>query len=238
MRSITYVRVAIAVLCSSPGLSGQAITVRYSAATEAAFDAEARAIIESIADAAYADVRRVLPALTGPITLSVSAGTDVIPETGDGAAALEPGHALWVVDPSRPGGIVGTARARLRVSLFHELHHLVRGYVMTGSAAPISLLDAVVSEGLATVFSRDFAADDPPWGHYPADVREWVDELLTLPSDAPYRTWLHQHPDGRRWIGYKAGTYIVDQAVAASGRSSAELVSTPTEEILRLAGVR
>jgi hypothetical protein len=48
---------------------------------------------------------------------------------------------------------------------------------------------------------------------------------------------MFQHPDGRRWIGYRAGTYIADRAIAASSRSAAELVQTPTGEILSLAGI-
>ncbi|MBW3589974.1 MAG: DUF2268 domain-containing protein [Actinobacteria bacterium] len=55
--------------------------------------------------------------------------------------------------------------------------------------------------------------------------------------DAPYQQWMFSHPDGRRWIGYRTGTFIADQATLKSGLSSAELVRTPTEEILKLSGV-
>ncbi len=48
---------------------------------------------------------------------------------------------------------------------------------------------------------------------------------------------MYQHPDGRRWIGYRAGTYIADRAISESGRSAAELVLIPNEEILKLAGI-
>ncbi len=81
------------------------------------------------------------------------------------------------------------------------------------------------------------AGSQPLWGDYPDDVGSWVAELKTLPASAPYWMWMFQHPDGRRWIGYRAGTYIADQAISASGRSAAELAETPTDEILRLAGV-
>ncbi|MGH8532580.1 MAG: hypothetical protein ACREV1_07595 [Gammaproteobacteria bacterium] len=60
---------------------------------------------------------------------------------------------------------------------------------------------------------------------------------MALPLSAPYHDWMFQHPDDRRWIGYRAGTYIADQAIAASDRSAAELVLTPTDEILKIAGV-
>jgi uncharacterized protein YjaZ len=98
-------------------------------------------------------------------------------------------------------------------------------------------MDGVVSEGLATAFERDFVGRTPPWGDYGEEVRAWVSELLKLPPSAPYHHWMFQHPDGRRWIGYRAGTYIADQAIARSGRSAAQLVLTPTNEILAVAGV-
>ena len=100
-------------------------------------------------------------------------------------------------------------------------------------------MDTVVSEGMATAFERDFAGTKPPWGEYPEDVESWVEELLGLTMSAygSYTKWMLQHPDGRRWIGYRAGTYIVDQAMSASGRSAADLVLVPTGEVLRLAGL-
>ena len=100
-------------------------------------------------------------------------------------------------------------------------------------------MDVVVSEGMATAFERDFAGASPPWGDYPDDISTWVDELIALPMSAfgSYAKWMFKHPDGRRWIGYRAGTYIVDQAMAASGLSSAELVLTGTAEVLQLAGI-
>jgi uncharacterized protein YjaZ len=91
-----------------------------------------------------------------------------------------------------------------------------------------SFMDGVVSEGLATAFERDAGGRLPPWGQYPQEASAWVAELLQLPLTAPYERWMFQHPDGRRRIGYRAGTYIADQAIAASGSSAADLVLVPT----------
>jgi uncharacterized protein YjaZ len=98
-----------------------------------------------------------------------------------------------------------------------------------------SLMDRVISEGMATAFERDFAGATYPWGQYPDDVAAWVTELMALPKDAPRDHWMSRHPDGRRWIGYKAGTYLVDRAIKASGKSAAELVSASTEDVIRMA---
>jgi uncharacterized protein YjaZ len=75
-----------------------------------------------------------------------------------------------------------------------------------------------------------------PWGSYPHDVAVWVQEVLQLPPKAPYAQWMFQHSDGRKWIGYRAGTFIVDQALAATGRTSSDLVTATTDEILAMAG--
>ena len=93
-------------------------------------------------------------------------------------------------------------------------------------------MDRVVGEGLATVFERDAAGMPAPWGQYPPNVVDWVKELRALPSDAPWKQWMSRHPDGRRWIGFKAGTYIADQASRASGRTAAQLVNVPSAEVV------
>ena len=96
-------------------------------------------------------------------------------------------------------------------------------------------MDGVISEGMATAFQRDFAGSDPPFEEYPSDVSSWVEELMALGPGARYDHWMFDHPDGRQWIGYRAGTYLVDLAIRKSGRSAAELVATPTDEIISIA---
>jgi len=63
-----------------------------------------------------------------------------------------------------------------------------------------------------------------------------------LPALAPQITlhakrtdWIMQHPDGRRWIGMKTGTYLVDQAMKNLNRTSAELIAMPTADVLAAA---
>ena len=61
--------------------------------------------------------------------------------------------------------------------------------------------------------------------------------IAPVACDCTLDQWMFRHPDGRRWIGYRAGTYIADRAIAASGLSAAQLVLVPTDEILEMAGV-
>jgi hypothetical protein len=193
-----------------------------------AFSPAERRTIARLAGAAAIEVRRHLPALASQITLRVRSGDDVIPELGATATALAPDWVQWTVDPNRAEGVIKIAEAHLRPALFHEFHHLVRGATLP----PQSLMDHVVFEGLATAFERDFAGVSPPWGQYPDDVSKWVEELLMQPANSKPGDWMSRHPDGRRWVGMRAGTYLVDEAMQRLNRTSAELVSTPTSEII------
>lgn len=191
---------------------------------------EQRAVQET-ADAALRDARVALPMLPERLSLVVHFGTSVIPETGETATTVPPAEVVWTVDPARD--VLVVVRTQLRASLFHELHHLARA----SSVRTRSLMDHVVTEGMATAFERDYAKVDPPWGKPPPEAMEWARELFRQPEDASTEEWLIRHPDGRRWIGMRVGTFLVDRACKASGRSPASLVSASTEEVLRLADV-
>lgn len=218
--------VALTFICGACGPPVAGIQTEFVGAYP--FTPTERRTIARIAGQAVLDARPHLPALASRITLRVQSGQDVIQEPGATAAAIPPDWVSWTVDADNPKGVVAIAEAHLRGALFHEFHHLVRGSTIT----PGTLMDHVVSEGLATAFERDFAGVSRPWADYPSDVSNWVDELVKLPATADRDEWLFQHPDGRRWIGFKAGTYLVDQAMKRLQRSSADLVAAPTEEFL------
>ncbi|MGB3789516.1 MAG: DUF2268 domain-containing putative Zn-dependent protease [Phormidesmis sp.] len=205
---------------------------------EHVFTQAERDCIRAVSEAAEHEVRECLPQLATKIELVVEVGTTVIPETGEtGRTFGLKRQVTWTVDPFRAEGVMAIASAHLRPRLIHELNHVVR--TQGKSKAELwqrQLLDYVVSEGLATAFAREVGGRLPPWGQYPVNVQSWVEELLALPLDTPHQEWMFKHPDGRRWIGYKAGTYLVDQAIAASGLPFSVLTETPTSEIIKLAG--
>ena len=193
-----------------------------------------RRAIEQVADRAAHDVRKLLPALPGGLRITVQAGSRVIPATGETDRIGLPGAVYWTVDPTHEGGVVAVVNAQLRATLFHEWYHLVR----EARIATEPLADRAVNEGLATAFERDFGGAPAPWGAYSAEVDAWTREFLSLPAGAPVRDWMYKHPDGRRWIGYKIGTSLVDRARKASGLSLAQLATVPTEQIISLANVQ
>ena len=196
-----------------------------------------RDCIQAIFEAAEQEVREWLPQLATKIKLMVEVGTTVIPETGETGRTLSGKQQVtWTVDPFRAEGVMAIANAHLRPTLIHELNHVVR--TQGKSKAELwqrQLLDYVVSEGLATAFAREVCGRLPRWGEYPDNVHNWVGELLALPPDTSHQEWMFKHPDGRRWIGYKAGTYLVDRAIAASELPFSVLTEMPTSEIIKLA---
>jgi hypothetical protein len=212
--------------------SGETVTIEYEADDPYVFSSDERAAIADEARRTIPDVRRALPATPASIVLHVGSEPPdkVMPETGDRAWTIAPNGVAWRVDPSRKEGVVAIARAQLRSVLFHELHHAVR----TVEVFEIDIRGHVVCEGLATAFERDFGGSSPPWGQYPAEVDAWTREVLALPKDAPQKMWMSRHPDGRRWIGYRVGTFLVDCAMRASGKTSADLVREPTDAILAM----
>lgn len=228
---IKAVALAVALVCACGACGSPPDGIQTQFVGSYPFSATERRTIARIAGLAALDARRSLPALASRITLRVQSGKDVIPELGATAAAVAPDWVSWTVDPDNPQGVLRIAESHLRGALFHEFHHLVRGTAIK----PQALMDHVVTEGLATAFERDFAGVSPPWAQYPEEVSNWVDELLKQPATANRHDWMSQHPDGRRWIGLRAGTSLVDLAMKRLNRTSAELVTTPTSEIIAAA---
>jgi len=209
------------------------VTVLFFSADRYSFSDSERNAIQVAADSAARDVRRLLPMLPPDLVLRVQPSSNVVAETGEDGYSTQPNSIGWLVDPHHPGGVTATVRRELRGTLFHEFHHMLR-YAAVGT--PRSLMDDVIAEGMATAFERDGAGTSPPWGVYPADVANWVTELRALPRDADHTYWLDtRHDDGRRWIGMRVGTYLVDRAMRSPGTSFAQLISTPTEAVLQMA---
>lgn len=187
--------------------------------------------LQQLADATFRDVRRQLDGLPTRLTLIVRWGKDVIPETGESGAAAFPGNIGLTLDPDRD--VLATIRTHIRPTLAHELHHLARA----SRVQPRSLVDRVVNEGLATAFERDFAKIDPPWGRPGPEMMDWAAEILRQPDTTEADSWMYRHPDGRRWIGMRVGTFLVDRASRSTGKTPADLVFAASGDIVGLANV-
>lgn len=213
----------------------QAADLEVDASAAAAMSGAQRADLARRVEAIVASVREVLPTLPDDVVVEVRAESQPYSRTGATGAATGPARIAWVFDAARPEGVIAIAERTLESILVHELHHLARGCTQGG--APLqSFLDGAVCEGMATAFARDHADAEQPWASYPPEVAAWYEEVKDLPASATTGGWMFFHDDGRTWIGYKVGTWLVDRAMRASGRSAAELTRVPTGQIVQLAG--
>jgi uncharacterized protein YjaZ len=219
-------------LVASEGCAPPVVAIEYR--TGHVFSRSERAAIQGVADRAAHDVRQFLPGLPKDLRITVQAGDRVIPETGETGSIGLPGAVYWTVDPNHVGGVLSVVNAQLRATLFHEWFHLVR----EARFSPETIVERAVNEGLATAFERDFGGAPTPWGAYPVEVGAWTRELLALAPGTSSHEWMYEHPDGRRWVGFKVGTYLADRAVRESGLSLAQLAVEPTEKIIALAKVQ
>lgn len=193
-----------------------------------------RSQITSLATETEREVRRHLPRLRGHLNLVVTTGVGVIPETGEVGFAASPDVVNWKIDASY--SVADVAANHLRHMLFHELHHCVR-LLKFPTYVTEDWYDGSVFEGLATVFERE-AGWSPPYGEYPrAEIEAWVEELFAQPVDHRFQEWKFEHADGRRWISYRVGTWVVERAIERSGRSAADLVWESTQGIIECAGL-
>jgi hypothetical protein len=227
-RIVLFIIVCCVCACDAPH-----VTVEFYEVDGRALSWWERATVGLLAEAAAREVRSRLPQLPDALLLRVQPGKsfEVDERTGDATAVLGPNAIMWTVDPAHAGGVTGVALRELRVSLFHEWHHMLRDAALGQQ----NMLDRAVREGLALAFERDCAHSMNPRGLYTSEAAQWVEELRQAPEDLTIDEWTEQHAHGRQHVVARAGAYLVDRALRASGKSASQLATTPTSAILDLA---
>ena len=202
------------------------------------FSVAEKETITSILVESETRVRELLHNLPKVIDVSVVIiDRDIDVVGGVSGRADAPGKVVVELSKVFPGGISAAAQSALSSTIFHEFHHLDRGWTIQGNKFGAGIPIAAVNEGLACVFSEKYTGVyfESAFS-YPEDAVEWLEEILALPEDADYSTWMMgEHPDGRNSIGYRVGRYIIHQATAKSGKDILELSKLSPNEILELA---
>jgi hypothetical protein len=193
------------------------------------FTGDQRTAITHAAEEANLLARESLP-LAERLHLLVEGSPDVL-ETGDNAYTIAPHLIRWWADPARDVAVA--ARAHLAQAFAHEAFHAARFRQLAGEAGSQSWAQVAIGEGLATAFARDAAGAHEPWAAYdPAVITSWAAELLSqTPDPTDLKRWKFRHPDGREWVAFRVGTWIVDSVHELTGKSPADLVWTPATEI-------
>lgn len=136
------------------------------------------------------------------------------------------------------GGISNALDIGLESTIFHEFHHLSRGWAIQDNKFERGISIAMVNEGLAEVFAEEYTGAIFDENHVPNDIdpNTWVEEVLGLSKYADYQKWMFEHPDGRTSIGYRAGTFLVRKTMNNSKKNILELSNLTPNEIIKLAG--
>jgi uncharacterized protein YjaZ len=203
------------------------------------FSESEKQLIDKIIVKSEERVRALLPTLTKDIRVEVIIIDRKIDLVGGVAGRADaPGEVLIEISKVFPGGVAGAVRTGLSAAIFHEFHHLSRGWTIRGNKFGQGIPIAAVNEGLAVVFSEEYTKAVFGGNSYPEDVNKWVEEIMALPENANYGEWMFLHPDGRMAIGYRSGNYIIRQAMANSRKNILELSKLFPNEILKLAGIK
>lgn len=157
-----------------------------------------------------------------------------IPGFGHGGRTHNP-HTIHVsLDPSFPD-FEHVIRKEIPKTISHELHHAVRwkavGYGTT-------LLERLVSEGLATHFEQDMWGGTPsPWAtaldlKTLADIHDKAKSEYTS-TTFHHSRWFYGTGDLPRWAGYSLGYQLVGEYLKEhTDKTAATLVSTPIQMMI------
>ena len=153
----------------------------------------------------------------------------VIPEIGMGGFNPNPNEVILSINAGYPD-LDNVLETYLIPLLAHEVHHAKRrrsvGYGNT-------LLQAIVSEGLADHFSMEVSGiDPPPWSIALTDkqLQEWIEEASkSWHQSYNHRDWFGgANPNIPRWTGYSIGFYLVSNYLAKNpNKSASELHNEP-----------
>lgn len=153
-----------------------------------------------------------------------------ISEIGIGGRAIRGEEVLVSIDPGFPD-LDQSLETELLPLLAHELHHIARqrtvGYGTT-------LLEAMVTEGLADHFSIEVAGvAPPPWATALSgtELDTWRMQAAAEWTNDSYNhnAWFYGSPGGiPRWTGYTIGFVVVQEFLDANpGRRPSGLVDEP-----------
>ena len=205
------------------------------------FTPEQKRLINNVILESEKEIRTLLPSLPVSIEVNVEIvdwDLDLVGGvTGRTDSNTPPFIAIQISDKFT-GGVTKAVQTALKHTVFHEFHHLSRGWAIQDNVYGPGISNATVNEGLAVVFSETYTdqateADTPPEA---AIAEQWMKEILTLPLNANYQHWMFQHPDGRLAIGYRTGNFLIRRAMEKSDKNILQLSKETPSEILKLAG--
>ncbi len=160
----------------------------------------------------------------------------IIPTLGIGGRAISSSEIRLYIDPSHPK-IVESLTTWCERQIAHELNHTAR--IQVGKRGS-TLLDAFVSEGLATNYEENWGGiKETPWGHALTKEQvtsEWQKAQNGLGStNYDHSSWFYYSRDEEHpmWTGYSLGTAIVKSyRELHPNETMLEIINKTSDEIL------
>ena len=204
------------------------------------FTEQQKNFIREVISNSEEEVRNLLPNLPDSITVSVEAvdwDLDIVSGVTGRTETNSPPLVLVQISHHYKGGVIDSAYQGIKSTIFHEFHHLSRGWAIQDNKFSYGIPNAMVNEGLAVAFTEIYTGNINEVNSYPDEADNWVKEILELPLDVSYSDWvMGEHPDGRTYIGYRTGNFLARRAMTKSGKDILELSNLTPNEIIKLAG--
>jgi len=204
------------------------------------FTESQKVFITKVISKSEEELRRLLPNLPDSIKViveNVDWDLDIVNGVTGRTETNKPPLVLVQISNNYKGGVIDSVYQGIKSTIFHEFHHLSRGWAIQDNKFSYGIPNAMVNEGLAVVFTEIYTGNINEVNAYPNEADNWVKEILALPLDASYSDWvMGEHPDGRTYIGYRTGNFLVRKAIINSKKTILELSELMPDEIIKLAG--
>ncbi|MGB5319371.1 DUF2268 domain-containing putative Zn-dependent protease [Eudoraea sp.] len=204
------------------------------------FTESQKVFIRKVLSKSEDEVRKLLPNLPDSINViveNVDWNLDIVNGVTGRTETNHPPLVLVQISNNYKEGVIDSVSQGLKSTIFHEFHHLSRGWAIQDNKFSYGIPNAMVNEGLAVAFTEIYTGNINDVNAYPKEAHNWVKEILALPLDADYSQWvMGEHPDGRTYIGYRTGNYLIHKTIEKSKMNILELSELSPEEIIKLGG--
>ena len=153
----------------------------------------------------------------------VNAPMNVLPEIGIGGYSPGPYNIYINLDPK----FTTFAVEAIVSTILHETHHCMR---WRNPGYGLSLGEAMISEGLATLFEEESSGKTPIYAQVKIKQEEIEKANKSLNNkEYNHSDWFFRGKDTQRWFAYTYGHKISKSYSQKVSKTAAELVNTPAK---------
>jgi uncharacterized protein YjaZ len=177
----------------------------------------------------HAEVKKLLPNLPSQIDIEFD-DEYLVPGFGTGGAASGLNAMKLAYNPEFDAS-QNELIAELKATYYHEAYHLTRGFSFETTPHDLPAIKNAIEEGLATKFEVVYTDSKPGYAQYEdrKTMLAWLEEVRNLPDgfDYDWQRWKFFDPEtGRKWILYRVGVFIVDEALKNESKLTIKSIST------------